>query len=72
VLRTPPDRRLPAPARPAIDDAVVARHYATGLSTGQIARLLGVDPAGVWRSLRRSGTPIRSHTEAAALRRDVT
>jgi hypothetical protein len=63
---------FPPPARPAIDDAVVARHYATGLSTGQIARLLGATPAGVWRSLRRSGTPIRSHTQAAALRRNPT
>jgi len=43
-----------------IDDQDVARRYLAGASTIEVARVLGITPGAVSRSLKRSGTPARS------------
>ncbi|WP_449277133.1 helix-turn-helix domain-containing protein [Leucobacter sp. GX24907] len=52
--------------RQGLDDsqtAHVIRRYASGLTTREIAKELGVGHAMVWRALKREGVELRSQTQ---------
>lgn len=54
-----------------IDDEQVAALYLSGMSTIDVGKTLGCHSSAVSRSLKRSGTPTRSISDALLLRRPL-